>query len=329
MRARRRRLRRARLIGVHGAQCCRDGPAVAGAPGRGLGCHPQRALARHRRCGADGAVCAVVVAGRSMADRMNRELCVRGQPGRSRRPAARDGAACSSIGMGRGSRHHGRARRSLAARPRTRRSPPRCRSWPGRDSDDATGLLVTVEVGAFFVGPGPRRPRPRAGACGDAGVYAAAGLTLLAVVVMRLGRLGRTAAGACRRCGVGCRPVRRARSAHRAVAAGAGRSGRGRDQQRGRWRAEHRLAAARRRRLEQRRTCSSGWRPRHSASARLLAPVLLRVWGIDVGAGRRSALLFAGFLVDGRGVGGTLVGGASRSSWSVRRRCTWRRWRRP
>ena len=123
----------------------------------------------------------------------------------------------------------------------------------GRDSDDATGLLVTVEVGAFFVGPALGGLALGWG-YGDAGVYAAAGLTLLAIVAMKWVPWGDTAAGMDAMAG-GNQPCRGARSADCHVAAGSRGFDCGSPQQRRRWGTEHCSATSRCRRLGKRRTC--------------------------------------------------------------------------
>ena len=164
----------------------------------------------------------------------------------------------------------------------------------GRDSDEATGLLVTVEVGAFFVGPALGGLALGWG-MGDEGVYAAAALTDAGDHRPAVGPLGccRSQHGALQD---DSRPVE---ALGRLIASSA--------QARGgliavalnnavdgalsiallplavvAWDSDERAFGL--------ATAALGF-------GALLAPILLRIWGIGIGAGRRSSLLFGGSLL--------------------------------
>lgn len=161
----------------------------------------------------------------------------------------------------------------------------------GRGSDEATGLLVTVEVGAFFVGPalgglalGWGEP--------EAGLYAATFLAAIAVVLVRWVDWDVDAEGA---------PDGPADEGVDGLFGVIVRSGQAR---------AGLIAVAANNAVDGAISiallplAAESWRQGDRefglATAAigvgaLLAPVLLRTWGIDVRAGRRSALVFAGF----------------------------------
>jgi MFS family permease len=162
----------------------------------------------------------------------------------------------------------------------------------GHASEEATGLLVTVEVGAFFVGPAIGGLALGWGVA-DAGMYAAPLLMVLALGLMRWVDCGEVASGSSAQPasepahGLG-RLIARSPDARAGLVAVAINNA-----------VDGLLGIALLPLAVD--AWDSGDRGFGLATAALgfgalLAPVLIRLWGIDVSAGRRSALVFAGFL---------------------------------